>query len=224
MVRVLRRALQREGYAVDVAQNGTDALWAVGENPYDALVLDVMIPAPDGIEVLRRIRAQGCWVPVLVLTARGSVGDRVAGLDAGSDDYLAKPFALAELFARLRALTRRTPRERPVRLLVGDLSLDPVSHTVARGSTAIDLSPKEFALLTELMRHPGQVLNRAHLIDHVWDFAYAGGSNLVDVYIRYLRDKIDRPFDRASIETLRGVGYRIHDDRAAVVTIDSRQH
>ncbi len=221
MVRVLRRALHHEGYAVDVAQNGTDALWAVGENPYDAIVLDVMIPAPDGIEVLRRIRADGCWVPVLVLTARGSVGDRVAGLDAGSDDYLAKPFALAELFARLRALTRRSPRERPVRLEVGDLSLDPVSHAVTRGSTAIDLSPKEFALLTELMRHPEQVLSRAHLIDHVWDFAYAGGSNLVDVYIRYLRDKIDRPFERASIETLRGVGYRIHDDRAAVLRIDA---
>jgi two-component system OmpR family response regulator len=206
---LLVRSLQREGYAVDAVDNGEDAVWSVQENDYDAVVLDAMIPPPDGFEVCRRMRAEGRWAPVLMLTARDAVPDRVRGLDAGADDYLTKPFALAELFARVRALTRRGPLERPVALQVGDLTLDPVSRTVRRGDADIALSPKEFALLQELMRRPNEVLSRTHLIDHVWDFAYDGGSNVVDVYVRYLRDKVDRPFGRDTIKTVRGAGYRL---------------
>ncbi|TMR89019.1 response regulator transcription factor [Nonomuraea basaltis] len=209
MSRMLIRGLRREGYAVDPAGNGEDALWSVMENDYDAVVLDAMIPAPDGFEVCRRMRAEGRWAPVLMLTARNAVTDRVRGLDSGADDYLTKPFALSELFARLRALTRRDPHERPAVLQVGDLALDPVGHVVRRGETPITLSPKEFALLHEFMRRPGEVLSRTHLIEHVWDFAYDGASNVVDVYVRYLRDKVDRPFGRDSIQTIRGAGYRL---------------
>ena len=209
MARLLRRTLEREGYAVQSVATGPDALWAATERDYDAVVLDVMLPGSDGFEVCRRLRAGGRWVPVLLLTARDSVADRVAGLDAGADDYLTKPFALAELHARLRALVRRDVRERPVELVVGDLRLDPVQRTVARGDARVDLSPKEFSLLMELMRHPGEVLSRTHLLAHVWDFAHDGGSNVVDVYVRYLRDKVDRPFGRSDIETVRGVGYRL---------------
>ena len=209
---LLVRSLQREGYAVDTADNGEDALWSVAENAYDAVVLDAMIPAPDGFEVCRRIRAEGRWVPVLMLTARDAVPDRVRGLDAGADDYLTKPFALAELFARIRALTRRDPLERPVVLHVGDLMLDPASRLVRRGDADIALSPKEFALLHELMRRPGEVHSRTSLIEHVWDFAYDGDSNVVDVYVRYLREKVDRPFGRDTIRTVRGAGYRLDPD------------
>ena len=212
MSALLVRSLQREGYAVDAVDNGEDALWMASENDYDAIVLDAMIPPPDGFEVCRRLRATGRWAPVLMLTARDAVADRVRGLDAGADDYLTKPFALAELFARVRALTRRDPLERPVVLQAGDLSLDPVSRVVRRGNVDISLSPKEFALLQELMRRPGEVLSRTYLIDHVWDFAYDGGSNVVDVYVRYLRDKVDRPFGRDSIRTVRGAGYRLDPD------------
>ncbi|WP_188190149.1 response regulator transcription factor [Nonomuraea sp. SYSU D8015] len=209
MSRMLIRGLRREGYAVDAAGNGEDALWSVIENDYDAVVLDAMIPALDGFEVCRRMRAAGRWAPVLMLTARNAVTDRVRGLDSGADDYLTKPFALSELYARLRALTRRDPHERPSVLKVGDLTLDPVSHVVRRGERSVTLSPKEFALLQEFMRRPGEVLSRTHLIEHVWDFAYDGGSNVVDVYVRYLRDKVDRPFGRDSIQTVRGAGYRL---------------
>jgi two-component system OmpR family response regulator len=206
---LLQRGLQRAGYAVDTASNGEDALWAATETDYDAVVLDAMIPPPDGFEVTRRLRAAGRWAPILLLTARDAVADRVAGLDAGADDYLTKPFAFDELFARLRALTRRDPAERPAALVVGDLRLDPATREVSRAGTQVELSPKEFALLAELMRHPGVVLSRTHLLEHVWDFAFAGTSNVVDVYIRYLRDKVDRPFERDSIETVRGAGYRL---------------
>ncbi len=212
MAAVLVRSLQREGYAVDAVGTGEDALWSVRENEYDAVVLDAMLPPPDGFEVCRLMRAEGRWAPVLLLTARDAVQDRVRGLDAGADDYLTKPFALAELFARVRALVRRDPLERPVVLNVGDLTLDPVSHVVRRGEVDVPLSPKEFALLQELMRRPGEVLSRTYLIDHVWDFAYDGGSNVVDVYVRYLRDKVDRPFGRDTIRTIRGVGYRLDPD------------
>jgi two-component system OmpR family response regulator len=212
MVSMLQRSLQREGYAVDVVVNGEDALWSVQETEYDAVVLDAMIPAPDGFEVCRRMREDGRWAPVLMLTARDSVEDRIRGLDNGADDYLTKPFALGELHARLRALVRRDPRERPIALVAGDLVLDPVTHGVSRGDVPIALSPKEFALLHELMRRPGEVLSRTHLIDHVWDFAYDGASNVVDVYVRYLRDKVDRPFGRDSIRTVRGAGYRLDPD------------
>ena len=171
-----------------------------------------MIPEPDGFAVCRTLRDEGRWAPVLILTARDSIEDRVRGLDAGADDYLTKPFAFEELFARLRALTRRGPVERPIVLVVGDLMLDPVTRTVRRGDQRVDLSAKEFALLEFLMRHPDEVLTRTRIIEHVWDFAYEGGSNVVDVYVRYLREKVDRPFDRADIETVRGVGYRLRSD------------
>ncbi|MBC7373262.1 MAG: response regulator transcription factor [Frankiales bacterium] len=209
MASLLERALVKQGYAVEVARTGEDALWHVLEHDFDAVVLDAMIPAPDGFEVCRQMRAAERWAPVLMLTARDAVTDRVSGLDAGADDYLTKPFALAELHARLRALTRRDPRERPVVLAVGNLTLDPVGRQVRRGEVAVDLSPKEFSLLEELMRHSGEVLTRTHLLEHVWDVAYEGDSNVVDVYVRYLRNKVDRPFDCANVQTVRGVGYRI---------------
>jgi two-component system OmpR family response regulator len=209
MASLLRRALEREGYAVDVAGTGQDALWLGTENDYDAVVLDVMLPPPDGFEVCRTLRSRGRWAPVLLLTARDAVEDRVAGLDAGADDYLAKPFSFAELYARLRALTRRGARERPATLTVGDLVLDPAAHLVCRAGRPVELSPKEFALLELFMRHPGEVLTRTQMLEHVWDFAYDGRSNVVDVYVRYLREKVDRPFGCESIETVRGVGYRL---------------
>ncbi|HEV7888873.1 MAG TPA: response regulator transcription factor [Acidimicrobiales bacterium] len=213
MAALVKRGLEREGYAVDVAGDGDTALWAAREHDYDAIVLDAMIPGPDGFEVCRRLRGEGRWAPVMMLTARDAVRDRVAGLDAGADDYLTKPFAFAELFARLRAITRRDPGERPVVLEVGDLVLDPVRRLVSRDGQEIALSPKEFALLEEFMRHEGEVLSRSRILEHVWDFAYDGTSNVVDVYVRYLREKIDRPFGRRSIETVRGSGYRLRDDR-----------
>ena len=212
MKALLVRSLQREGYAVDAADNGQDALWSIEENEYDTVILDAMIPAPDGFEVCRRMRAAGRWAPVLMLTARDAVRDRVTGLDAGADDYLTKPLALVELFARVRALTRRDPLERAVVLRVADLALDPASRVVRRGDVEIVLSPKEFSLLHELMRRAGEAVTRTYLIDHVWDFAYDGASNVVDVYVRYLRDKVDRPFGRETIKTVRGVGYRLDPD------------
>ncbi len=209
MASLVKRALERESYAVDVVGTGDDALWLATEQEYDAIVLDVMIPAPDGFEVCRRLRRAGRWAPVLLLTARDGVDDRVAGLDAGADDYLPKPFSFAELYARLRALTRRGTPERPVLLRVGDLKLDTATRVVQRGEMPIELSPKEFGLLELFMRHAGEVLTRTMILEHVWDFAYDGTSNVVDVYVRYLREKIDRPFGCTSIETVRGVGYRL---------------
>jgi two-component system OmpR family response regulator len=212
MASLLQRALERESYAVDLAGNGVDAIWLATENDYDAIVLDVMIPAPDGFEVCRTLRERERWAPVILLTARDAVADRVTGLDAGADDYLSKPFSFAELSARLRALTRRVALDRPTVLAVDGLRLDPASHRVTRDGVPVELSPKEFALLETFMRSPGQVLTRTELLEHVWDFAYDGTSNVIDVYVRYLRAKIDRPFDRDSIETVRGVGYRLRDE------------
>jgi two-component system OmpR family response regulator len=212
MAGLLRRGLSEEGYAVDVVRTGTDALWAVTENPYDAIVLDIMLPDLDGSEVCRRLRADDRWAPVLMLTARDAIDDRVSGLDAGADDYLTKPFSFGELFARIRALLRRGASERPPVLQVGDLELDPATRLVARGSSQITLTAKEFALLEYFMRRAGEVLSRARLIEHVWDFGFDADSNVVDVYVRYLREKVDRPFGRDSIETIRGIGYRLRAD------------
>jgi two-component system, OmpR family, response regulator len=211
---LLKRALTREGYAVDIAENGTDALWLATEASYDAIVLDVMIPAPDGFTVAKELRGRGRWAPILFLTARDAIDDRVSGLDAGGDDYLVKPFALAELFARLRALTRRESTERPVVLQVGDLELDPASRRVSRAGTLIELSPTEFSLLEQFMRAPNTVLTRSVLLEKVWDFAYDGTSNVVDVYVRYLREKVDRPFGASGLETVRGVGYVLRESFA----------
>jgi two-component system OmpR family response regulator len=209
MAELLRRGLSEEGYAVDVVAGGQDAVWMASENPYDAVVLDLMLPDLDGFEVCRRLRDAGRWAPVLMLTARDAVGDRVRGLDVGADDYLTKPFAFEELLARLRALVRRGGRERPPILAVDDLMLDPATKMVRRGDQPIALTPKELSLLEYFMRHPAEVLTRTRLIEHVWDFAYDGDSNVVEVYVRYLREKIDRPFGRDSIETVRGIGYRL---------------
>ena len=212
MASLLKRGLEREGHAVDLADTGPEAIWAGTEFPYDAVLLDAMIPDPDGFEVCRRIREAGGWMPVIMLTARDGIEDRVRGLDAGADDYLTKPFSFAELYARLRALARRETRERPVMLKAGDLRLDPATKSVSRNHTAISLSSKEFALLELLLRRKGDVLSRTEILEHVWDFAFDGTSNVVDVYVRYLREKVDRPFGRDAIETVRGSGYRLRSD------------
>ena len=211
MAGLLRRGLEEEGYAVDVVQTGADAVWAGTENPYDAIVLDLMLPDLDGFEVCRRLRRADRWAPILMLTARDAVVDRVAGLDAGADDYLTKPFAFSELLARVRALIRRGSGKRPAVLRVGDLALDPAAHRVTRGKVDVDLTAKEFALLEYLMRRPGEVLTRTQILEHVWDFGFEGDSNVVDVYIRYLREKVDRPFGLDTIETVRGSGYRLRE-------------
>jgi two-component system, OmpR family, response regulator len=212
MASLVRRGLAEEGHAADVAGTGEDAIWMAQAHPYDAIVLDVMLPGESGFQTCRRLRNAGVWSPVLMLTARDGVEDRVAGLDAGADDYLPKPFSFAELLARLRALARRGGVERPAELRVGDLRLDPATRRAWRGETELTLSPKEFALLETFMRRPGQVLSRLQLIEHAWDFAYENRSNVVDVYIRYLREKVDRPFGVESIETVRGAGYRLRAD------------
>jgi two-component system OmpR family response regulator len=213
MAALLRRGLTEEGYAVDIATTGEDGVWLATEIEFDAIVLDIKLPDLDGFEVCRRVRSAERWSPLLMLTARDGVTDRVKGLDAGADDYLVKPFAFEELFARLRSLIRRGGHERPAVLRAGDLQLDPAQHTVRRGLTPIDLTPKEFALLQYLMEHAGDALSRQHLIEHVWDFAFDGDPNIVDVYVGYVRDKIDRPFGTTSIQTVRGIGYRLGSDQ-----------
>ncbi|HEY3105588.1 MAG TPA: response regulator transcription factor [Gaiellaceae bacterium] len=214
MANVIRRSLTKEGLAADVATRGEEGLWMAQATPYDAIVLDVMLPDVSGFELCRQLREREVWSPVLMLTARGAVEDRVSGLDSGADDYLVKPFAIAELLARLRSLTRRGVPERPVVLQVGDLMLDPAARTVRRGVTDVQLSTKEFSLLETFMRRPNQVLSRLQLLEHAWDFAYEAQSNVVDVHVGRLREKIDRPFGRQSLETVRGVGYRLRDDAA----------
>ena len=209
---LLRRGLIKEGLAVDLVANGEDALWMAAAHDYDAIVLDVMLPGIDGFETCRRLRTAGVWTPVLILTARDSVEDRVAGLDTGADDYLVKPFAFAELLARLRAVARRGEPERPSVLVVGGLRLDPATRHVWRDSTEIALSAKEFALLEAFMRRPGEVLTRLHLLEHAWDFAYENRSNVIEVFVRRLRRKLDEPFGIRSLETVRGAGYRLRTD------------
>lgn len=212
MASLLHRALTERGDAVEVTATGGDAVAIAALADFDVVLLDVMLPDMDGFEVCRRLRNQHVWAPVLMLTARTAVEDRVRGLDVGADDYLAKPFSFEELLARIRALARRGPVERPVVLTVGDLRLDPASRRVWRDGQQIDLSAKELALLETFMRRPGLVLSRDQLLDHAWDMGYEARSNIVDVYVRQLREKIDRPFGRDTLETLRGAGYRLKAD------------
>jgi two-component system, OmpR family, response regulator len=209
MAALLQRAFREDGYAVDVQASGSDALWMASECDFDAVILDIGLPDIDGFDVCRQLRERARWMPILMLTAREAVPDRVRGLDVGADDYVTKPFNIEELRARVRALVRRSLGERPAVLTVGDLTLDPAARTVCRGSTSISLAAKEFAILEYFMRHPAQVISRARFLEHVWDFAGAGDSNIVDVYVRILREKIDRPFGAQSIETVRGAGYRL---------------
>jgi two-component system, OmpR family, response regulator len=212
MAKLLSRGLAEEGHAVDVAGRGEDALWMAQAAPYDAIVLDVMLPGLDGFETCRKLREQEVWAPVLILTARDAVSDRVSGLDTGADDYLVKPFSFAELLARLRALKRRAPAERPAEIRVADLRLDPARRRAWRGEQELALSPKEFALLELFMAHPGEVLSRLQLLEAAWDMGYERRSNLIDVYVGYLRQKIDKPFGRRALETVRTVGYRLRED------------
>ena len=207
MAGLLKRGLEQEGYSVDVSLDGVDGLHLSTENEYDAVVLDVMLPELGGIEVCRQMRERGRWAPVLMLTARGGVSDRVDGLDAGADDYLTKPFSFEELIARLRALLRRGARERPAVLQVGPVSLNPATRRVERSGTPIVLSPKEYSLLEYFMRHTDEVLSRTRILEHVWDYNYDGGSNVVDVYVGYLRKKLDTPFGSKLLRTVRGAGY-----------------
>jgi two-component system, OmpR family, response regulator len=209
LARAVARGLRHEGYAVDVATDGDDALLRAGVWDYDAIILDVMLPRRDGLAVCAALRERDSWAAVLMVTARGTVPDRVRGLDAGADDYLPKPFAFEELLARLRALVRRAPAERPARLQVGDLIVDPATHGVTRAGTAVELTAREFAVLEYLARHPGQAVTRTRLLEHVWDENHLGSTNIVDVYVGYLRRKLEEPFGRPLIRTLRGVGWTL---------------
>jgi two-component system OmpR family response regulator len=209
MARALRRGLEREGHAVEVASDGEDGLHLGRTSEFDVIVLDVMLPGRDGFSVCRELRGADVWTPVLMLTARDAVDDRIRGLDAGADDYLVKPFAFGELLARLRALIRRGPSDRPPILEVADVRLDPAAHTVARADVTVDLTTREFALLEFLMRHPGEAVSRTRILEQVWDMNYDGFSNVVDVYVGYLRKKLEEPFGRPLIRTVRGVGYAL---------------
>ncbi|MFC5994866.1 response regulator transcription factor [Pseudonocardia hispaniensis] len=208
----LRSGLEAEGFTVDVAADGIDGLWLARERSYDVIVLDLMLPGLDGHTVCRELRAARIWTPVLVLTARDDERDEVGALDIGADDYLTKPFSYAVLLARLRSLLRRGVPERPAVLEAGDLRLDPATKQVWRGSTVVALTARELALLEFLMRHRGQVVSKRQVLDHVWGDDFEGDPNIVEVYIRHLRNKLDRPFHRDTIRTVRGAGYRIELD------------
>jgi two-component system OmpR family response regulator len=208
----MSRGMQKEGLSVDLAATGEEALWMAGSSSYDAVVLDVMLPGIDGFETCRRLRSNEVWAPILMLTARQGVDDRVSGLDSGADDYLTKPFSFRELLARLRALVRRGARERPAVLAAAELRLDPAARRVWRGDAEVTLSAKEFAILEALMRRPGEVLSRLELLESAWDSAYENRSNIIDAYIRRLRSKIDRPFGSHLLETVRGSGYRLRQE------------
>jgi two-component system OmpR family response regulator len=215
MAAAIRRGLRSEGIVADIAATGTEALEMARAGEFDGVVLDLMLPDVDGFETCRQLRQSGVWAPIIMLTARDSVEDRVRGLDEGADDYLTKPFSLAELLARLRALARRAPVERPTVLEVDDLRLDPATRQVWRGDVEIELSAREFALLETFMRRPGQALSQAQLLEAAWDTAHEHRSNVVEVYVRYLREKLDRPFGVSSLETVRGMGYRLRRERRA---------
>ena len=208
----VRRGLVAEGFAVDIAHDGTEGEWLATENPYDVLVLDVMLPGLDGYELCKRLRAAGNWAPILMLTAKNGADDEAHALDTGADDFLAKPFSYVVLLARIRALLRRRGSERPTVVSVGDLTLDPAAHQVRRGMEAVELTPRQFALLELLMRRAGEVLSKREILGHVWDFAFDGDPNIVEVYVRQLRTRIDLPFGRRAIQTVRGAGYRLDPD------------
>jgi two-component system OmpR family response regulator len=212
MAALIRRGLREQGLAVDVVGSGEEAVGLACAGSYDAIVLDVILPGIDGFETCRQLRREGVWAPVLMLTARGALEDRVLGLDGGADDYMTKPFSFAELLARLRALARRGQSERPAVIEVGELRLDPATRQVWRGEVEVDLSAKEFVLFETFMRSPGIVLSRPRLLDQAWAYDFEHRSNVIDVYIRYLRKKLDRPFGVESIETVRGAGYRLRKD------------
>ena len=209
LARAVKRGLEAEGFAVDVAFDGDEGEWLATENPYDAMVLDVMLPGRDGYELCSRLREAGNWAPILMLTAKNGVDDEAHALDTGADDFLAKPFAYVVLVARLRALLRRSRDARPVVLEAGDLRLDPAAHEVRRGDVRVELTPRQFSLLEFLMRRPGEVLSKRTILEHVWDFAFDGDPNIVEVYVRQLRMRIDEPFGRAALRTVRGAGYRL---------------
>jgi two-component system OmpR family response regulator len=208
----VKRGLEREGYAVDVALDGTDGLWLATENPYDALVLDCMLPGLSGDELCTTLRDRGDWTPILMLTARSGADEEARALDAGADDFLSKPFSYVVLVARLRALLRRGQPERPVLLEAGDLRLDPATHRAWRGDVPIELTPRQFSLMEFFLRRKGEVLSKAVILEHVWDFSFDGDPNIVEVYLRQLRLRVDEPFGRASLQTVRLVGYRLDPD------------
>jgi DNA-binding response OmpR family regulator len=208
----LKRGLEAEGASVDVALNGTDGLWMARENPYDALIADIMLPGINGFQICSELRNEGNWTPILMLTAKDGELDEAEALDAGADDYLTKPFSYVVLQAHLRALMRRGAKERPPVLRAGDLVVDPASRRCHRGSDEIELTAREFSILEYLMRRVGEVVSKREVLDHVWDYDFDGDPNIVEVYIRYLRNKIDRPFGRNAIETIRGFGYRVAAD------------
>ena len=212
LARSIRRGLEAEGHAAEVAHDGTDGLWMAQEGDYDALVLDIMLPGINGYRLCAQLREAGDWTPILMLTAKDGELDEAEALDTGADDYLSKPFSFVVLLARLRALLRRAGRERPAVISCGDLHLDPAAHRVCRGQTEVALTPRQFALLELLMRRSGETLSKTEILDHVWDAAFDGDPNIVEVYVRHLRKRIDEPFGRRSIETVRLVGYRLDPD------------
>ncbi|WP_110180536.1 response regulator transcription factor [Nocardioides solisilvae] len=212
LARSLQVGLQAEGFAVDLAADGTDGLWLAREHDYDAILLDLMLPGINGYKVCETLRAEGNWTPVLMLTAKDGEWDQVEGLDTGADDYLTKPFSFPVLVARLRAVVRRGARPRPTELTAGDLRLDPAARRAWRGEVELGLTAREFSLLELLVRHRGDVLSKTRILDSVWDSDFDGDPNIVEVYVRHLRNKIDRPFGREAIQTLRGAGYRLASD------------
>ncbi|SCL34078.1 DNA-binding response regulator, OmpR family, contains REC and winged-helix (wHTH) domain [Micromonospora rhizosphaerae] len=212
LARSIKRGLEAEGFAADVALDGIDGLWRAKEGDYDLVVLDIMLPGRNGYQVCAELREAGDWTPILMLTAKDGELDEAEALDTGADDYLSKPFSYVVLVARIRALLRRGSRERPATLTAGDLRLDPAAHRAWRGDTQVSLTPRQFALLEFLMRRPGEVLSKSTILDHVWDFAFDGDPNIVEVYVRHLRRKIDEPFGRCAIQTVRLVGYRLDPD------------
>ena len=208
----VKRGLEAEGYAVDIAGNGTEGEWLAEQNPYDVLILDIMLPGINGYEVCAHLRAKGCWTPILMLTAKDGELDEARALDTGADDFLSKPFSFVVLLARVRALLRRGKTERPTRLEAGDLHLDPAAHRCWRSGEEVRLTAREFSVLEYLLRHAGDIVPKSAILENVWDFSFDGDPNIVEVYVRHLREKIDRPFDRTAIETVRGAGYRIATD------------